>query len=256
MAQPKRWQQNFSFGGRIPWSVGLLLALTVTLSLVSAVGDRHVGGFFDLVSLQPAAVWRLQLWRLLTWTFVETSPWGLGFACLALYWFGPALAQRWGSPRLLMVVAATMLLAGIGTCLIALTDPEVMGAIYLGTWTMTTALVVSWGLTYPDNVVRIYFVLPVRGFWMAWLTVAITVVIAAYTGWAHLLPEMIAEGAVLAWFYRAPLRRRWAKASTSRADQRRASERARQVRKNGGVVVDLRTGEPLPPRDPDDPGVN
>jgi hypothetical protein len=43
---------------------------------------------------------------------------------------------------------------------------------------MTTALVVGWGLTYPDNIVRIYLVLPIRGFWMAWGTVALTVAYA------------------------------------------------------------------------------
>jgi membrane associated rhomboid family serine protease len=256
MARPERWQQSFSFGGRLPWSVGLLIVLTLTLSLGSAFGDRHVGGLFGLVSLQPAAVWHLQLWRLITWTFVEASPWGLLFACLALYWFGPPLALRWGSPRFLTLIAAAVLLAGTGTCLIALADPQVMGGTYLGTWTMTAALVVSWGLTYPDNVVRIYFVLPVRGFWFAWLTVGITVVMAVYSGWAHLLPELIAEGAVLAWFYRGRLRRGWAQAGASFADQRRAAERARDIRTQGGVVVDLRTGEPVAPKKPDDPGVN
>jgi membrane associated rhomboid family serine protease len=252
MVPARKWQQNFTFGGRIPWAVGLLIALTAALSLLTAFGDRHAAPLSEWVALQPVDVWHGQVWRLLTWSFVEGSPIGLIFGCLALYWFGPALAQRWGSPRFLTVIMGTMLVAGGGTCLLALVDPPVMGMTYVGSWAMTTALVVMWGLSFPDNVVRVYLVLPIRGFWMAWLTVAITVVYAVYTGWLHLLPELFAEAAALAWMYQALLLARWSRARGSYQARRRAAERASQARRRGGVVVDLRTGEPPPPKRPED----
>jgi membrane associated rhomboid family serine protease len=245
MLRPKRqWQRDMTFGGRIPWAVGLLLTITVVLSLLTAIGGR-AAPLFDRMSLQPAAVWHGQLWRLLTWPFVEGSPFGLILACLSLYWFGPPLADRLGSPRFLSGFGGTMLVAGGGTCLIALVDREVMGSNHLGSWAMTTALVVLWGLSFPDNVVRIYFVLPIRGFWFAWGTVALTVIYCAYTGWAGFLPELLAEGTVLAWFYRKSLSRRWAMARGPSEPRRPA--RPRDERR--GIVVDLRTGEPPDPED-------
>jgi membrane associated rhomboid family serine protease len=251
MVPARQWQRNFTFGGRIPWAVGLLLALTVALSLVTKLGDRHGGSLQDLLALRPAEVWHGQLWRLLTWSYVEPSAMGLIFSCLGLYWFGPALAQGWGSPRFLAVMVGAMLVAGGGTCLVALVDPPVMQAEYVGSWAMITALVVAWGLTFPDRVVRLYLVLPIRGFWLAWLTVAITVVYAVYSGWLNLLPELIAEAAALAWLYQRVLLARWTRARGAYRARQQAARRASEARRRGGVVVDLRTGEP-PEKERDD----
>jgi membrane associated rhomboid family serine protease len=224
--------------------VGLLLALTALLSLVAAVGDRHLGNIYQLIQLHPKSVWQGQAWRLFTWPYVEPGAWGLIFTCLSLYWFGPSLASQWGSPRFLRVMVGLMLVAGGGTCLVALVDREVMEQSYQGSWAMITGLIVMWGLTYRDVTVRIYFVLPIRGFWMAWGTVAITVVYAAYSGWLHLVPELFAELAALAWIYQKLLIARWSKARSNLEARRRAARRSAEARKRGGVVVDLRTGEP------------
>jgi membrane associated rhomboid family serine protease len=243
MVPARQWQRNFTFGGRLPWAVGLLLALTAALSLLTALGNRHVGSLSDWIVLRPADVWHGQVWRLLTWPYIEPSAGGLIFSCLGLYWFGPALAQLWGSPRFLTVMVGATLVAGGGTCLVALVDPPVMQAEYLGSWAMITALVVAWGLTFPDRVVQLYLVLPIRGLWLAWLTVAITVVYAVYSGWLHLLPELFAEGAILAWLYQKTIFARWSRARSAYQQRQRTAQRASEARRRGGVVVDLHTGE-------------
>jgi membrane associated rhomboid family serine protease len=237
-----------TFGGRIPWAVGLLIGLTVVLSLLTAFGNPNVAPLSRWVSLQPATIWHGQLWRLLTWPFIERSPWGLVFGCLALFWFGVPLAGRLGSPGFLRGFGSTMLVAGAGTCLIALIDSNVMASENLGRWALTAALVVIWGLSFPESIVRIYFVLPIRGIWLAWGTVAVTVVYCAYTGWAGLMPELLAEGVVLVWFYRKAVARRWALVRGP-ADTRRREPPPPAGRR--GVVIDLRTGEPPVPEDGD-----
>jgi membrane associated rhomboid family serine protease len=248
----KGWQENLSFGGRVPWAVGLLLSATVVLSLAAAFGDRHAGSISDFVALVPAAVWQGQVWRLATWPFVEPSPLGLIFGCLFLYWFGCDLASEWGSKRFLVVFSCVMLTAALGTCLVARIDPPVLVHPYLGSWALTTAMVVAWGLWFPDRVVRLYFVLPIRGFWLAWLTVGITVVYAVYVGWGGLLPELIAEGSILVWLFRRSLFARWTKARRSFGARRREADRIKRVRKRGRVVVDyLRAVEPPDSKDND-----
>jgi membrane associated rhomboid family serine protease len=233
------WQRRLTFGGRIPWAVGLLLSVTLVLSLTAALGSRYLGPLFDAMALQPAAVWHGQLWRLVTWPFVEPSPIGLIFACLTLYWFAPQLAQRWGSPRLLRMVGGIILVAAVGSCLVGLVDEEIMSASYLGSWTISAGLVVVWGLSFPDQVVRIYLVLPIRGYWLAWGTVAITLVFAIYSGWTRLLPEMLAEVAALCWFHRTLLRARWARVRGSLGGSGRRVGRFR----HRGVVIDFTTGD-------------
>lgn len=237
MQSRRQWQRDVTFGGRIPWAVGLLICITLVMSLLMAWGNRHVAPLFQWVSLQPAAIWRGQLWRLVTWPFVEPEPWSLIFACLILYWFGPSLVRRYGSRWYLTGFFSTIAVAAVGTCLIALADREVMGSTHLGGWAMATAMLVIWGLTYPDSIIRIYFLIPIRGFWFAWGTVALTVIYCAYTGWAPLLPELIGELTVLAWFYRKRIALRWS--SVQRSYPPRPRDDGRR-----GVVVDLHSGKP------------
>jgi membrane associated rhomboid family serine protease len=219
------------------------MAVTVVLSLSAALGGRYVENLFGALALRPAAVWRGQLWRLVTWTFAEPSPFGLIFACLSLYWFGAPLARQWGSYRFLRMVGGVILAAAVGTCLIALIDGEVRGASYLGSWTLTVALVVVWGLTFPHQTVNIYFVLPIRGYWLAWGTVGITVLVLIYYGWMALVPELLAECAALLWFFRPRVLARWAAAQRPWRDPVSRKPRER------GVVVDFSTGDRVKGKD-------
>jgi membrane associated rhomboid family serine protease len=211
VAVTKRWQHNFTFGGRVPWAIGLVIALTASLSILAAISERNLSSLFALAALVPDAVLHGQLWRLLTWTFFEPSPWGLIMSCLMLYWFGRDLAAVWGSRRFLAVFGGVVLTAAVGTCLIALVDSDVREQTFLGSWTLGIAMTVCWGLWFPNRTVNIYFFFPIRGVWLAWGTVGLTVLYSAYAGWARFLPEFVAETAVLLWFYRSWLQR-WARA--------------------------------------------
>jgi membrane associated rhomboid family serine protease len=216
---------RLTFGGRLPWAIGLLLVLTVGPSLLAAFGDRHAAPLSELASLRPADVWHGQLWRLVTWPFIQPGPFGLLWACIFLYWFGRDLAQEWGSRRFLAVFGAIAVVAAAGTSLVALIDPAVLDHAYLGGYAIECGMIVAWGLWFPDQVVRIYFIIPVRGYAIAWLTIAITVVIAFYSGWEGVLPELVTEGSTLAWLFRRSILARWRRAvggfETRRRDTRR-----------------------------------
>jgi membrane associated rhomboid family serine protease len=246
----KRWQQNFSFGGRLPWAVGLLLSVIVVLSLIAAFGDRHVSSLFDAAALIPGQVWRGAIWRLITWTFVSPGPVGLIVGCLLIFWFAPDLAREWGSRRFLAVFGGVMLAAAAGTCLIALVDRPVLQHAYLGIWPLVTAITIAWGLWFPDRVISLFFVLLIRGWWMVWLTVAFTVVYAVYFGWDNYLPELLGEASILAWSFRRKILSRFTKARRSLDSRRREAKRLKGARKRGKVVVDyLRAVEPPKERD-------
>jgi membrane associated rhomboid family serine protease len=249
MARPQRIQDRMTFGGRLPWAIGLLLTLIVGLSLLVAFGDRHAGSLFELASLVPADVWRGQVWRLVIWPFIEPGPLALIFTCLFVYWFGRDLADEWGSRRFLTVFGAVLLAAAVGTCLVAQVDEAALRQSYLGGWALTTAMIVGWGLWFPQRVVRIYFVLPISGFWLAWLTIAITVVLAVYSGWEGYLPELFAEGSILAWLFRRSLLARWTAARAGlqarRLQARRAKQRARSMASLH--LVETHEDDDLPP---------
>jgi membrane associated rhomboid family serine protease len=248
MARPQRVHQKFSFGDRIPWAVGLLLALTVSSSLVVAFTSRHAAPLFELAALVPGQVWRGEVWRLLTWPLIQPSAIGLIFTCLIYFWFGPDLAEEWGSRRFLSVFGGVALAAAVGTCVVAQLDPPIMAQTYLGSWALGTALVVAWGLTFPWRTIRIYFILPVQAYWFAWLTVAGTAVFAIYQGWEQYLPELFAEGATLAWLYRKRLGLRWPEKRPARSGKGPRSRPMRKPLENVAYlrVVESDTSEPPP----------
>jgi membrane associated rhomboid family serine protease len=198
-------QAQSIFGGRVPRAVGLLLVATLALSLTVAFGERHAGSVYELVVLAPSKVLHGQVWRLGTWGFVETSPIGLIFQCLTLYWFGRDLVSVWGARRFLQVYLGLAVGVGVAASLAALIDPALREASFVGGWPLTTALTVAWGLTFPDRVIRIYFIIPIRGKIVAWLTVAITVVFAIYEGWENVAPELLAEAGMLGFVFRKKL---------------------------------------------------
>jgi hypothetical protein len=172
-----------------------------------------------------------EIWRLLSWSVIEPSPLSLIFACLLLFWFGRDLADAWGPRRFLTVYLGVAIAGALGTCLVALLDEPVLTHHHVGSWPLAEAVTVAWGLWFPDRVIRIYFIIPVRGIVLAWGTVALTVVYAVYAGWTHYVPNLLAEAAMLAWLYRAPVTSRaasWRRERDAASRKRRAQAQATQ----------------------------
>ena len=96
--------EMFTFGGRVPPTVGALITAIVVASLLGALGRGY--GLIDVAALEPLAVWQGQIWRLVTWVFFETDPLSLLFGGLTLYWFGRDLCFAWGPRRFLATLHA------------------------------------------------------------------------------------------------------------------------------------------------------
>lgn len=206
--QIRRIRQPLDFSRRVPWGVAVILTVTILLSIGAAVTDRHVGSVFEMLSLFPQMVWKGQVWRLFTWAFVETSFINLIFGCLALYWLGGDLAREWGSRRFLMVFGGTAIFAGVVTSLVALLDHGLMMQAYLGGISFAAALTVAWGLWFPDRQILIFFIIPMRGYVIAWFTIVATIGYAIYSGWERHFPTLFTEAAMLVYVYSRNIRQR------------------------------------------------
>jgi len=181
------------FERRVPPVTTALVSVTLALSLLSAID----GALWYQLALLPDAVWRGQIWRLVTWPFAIGHPLTLLFSCVALYVFGSDLAVTWGVRRYLRTLAAVVLIAGVGTCLVSLLVPDARGLPYLGGMALADALVIAWARQFPDQPVMAYFVLLVRGPALVGVVVAATLVFAAYLGVTWMMPELIAVAAAL-----------------------------------------------------------
>src|SRR5512142_2539933 len=118
--------EMFTFGGRVPPTVGGLISAIVVASLVGALGRGF--GFLEQAALIPIAVWQGQVWRLVTWVFFETDPLSLLFGCLTLYWFGRDLCFAWGARRFLVSFFGIAIVSAAVTCILArFAWPALMG---------------------------------------------------------------------------------------------------------------------------------
>jgi hypothetical protein len=115
---------------------------------------------FDLV---PALVMQGEVWRLLTFIFFPpNSYWALvAFALYFLYFTGRTLEEQWGTVRFnLFIFVGYVLTVGVAfiTPRLPVTNIFVGGSIFL-----------AFAYLYPDFVMYIFFILPVKIKWLALL---------------------------------------------------------------------------------------
>lgn len=216
-------------GGRVPRVVFLLLGLTLLATILAAVGYRNGLPFFlRATTLSPALVWEGQLWRLVTWPFVELggAPPGLNlfFGCLLLVFLGRDLYYAWGATRFLGHYLGIAAASGLATCLVSRLWSDVWASDYFTMWPAVDAMIIAWATLHPGREILIFLVLPARGRTLIIATIALTLLFALLSGFTYFVPHFLAEGLMLAYLNQPTgLRRFWQQARRRRS-QRRASK--------------------------------
>jgi len=194
-----------SFGGgggsswlsRTPLVVVVLLGITLGSSLVAALTSK-VLPIFAYGALSPYLVWQGQVWRLVTWVFLQSDPIGLVFGCLSIYWFGGPLCRAWGGRRFLLMYLAVAVGAAVITTLIGhFLWADVNADAYLGMWPLAEALIVAYAILYPNQPILIAFVLPMQGQMLILATFAGITLYAVYYGFHFFLPHYLAATGML-----------------------------------------------------------
>ena len=119
--------------------------------------------FAQWISLNKAEVLHGQVWRLITWIFNPgniSAIWIL-FAVLIMFTMGDALEQAWGAFRLNLYIFSGIVALDIGTMIFGF-DP-------LGL-TLYTTIFFAFAVFYPDFEFLIFFILPVKVKYLAWLS--------------------------------------------------------------------------------------
>lgn len=171
------------------------MLVTIVASVVAALDGGFVARWTGLC---PSRVLHGEIWRLVTWPFVEPGPLGLIVTVLTIYRFGGELAARLGDRRLRRFMIHVLLAAAGATCLLAL----VLGRgelLHLGGWAVADALVIAWARQFPDATLTIYGLLTLNGRALVRFTLATNVVFAIYFGPLAVAPELAACAAAAAY---------------------------------------------------------
>jgi membrane associated rhomboid family serine protease len=118
-----------------------------------------------VLALDPARIMRGEVWRLVTYIFLPQS---FGWWVFLFFWFlwfiGDGLERAWGAFRLTLYFLVGM----IGTTIAAFFFGSNFSNVML-----TSSLFFAFARFYPDLVIYLFFILPVKVKWLAWVYAAL-----------------------------------------------------------------------------------
>ncbi|MCI9431295.1 MAG: rhomboid family intramembrane serine protease [Oscillospiraceae bacterium] len=155
---------------------GLMRYIVIANALIYVVSIFDKSGLLlSALAMSPEAVLHGQVWRLVTYVLIPTNGgFWLVVSLMFYYWLGDALERLWGSAKFTIYYLSGTLLSALAALLVYAIDRQpiaLFGASYVN-----TALFMAYALTYPDAMVRIYFILPIKMKWLAVLEGALYVI--------------------------------------------------------------------------------
>ncbi len=118
--------------------------------------DTYINGYFGLIPFSNP-VWSFYPWQLITYQFLHGGFSHIFFNMLILWMFGMEIENVMGSRKFLVFY----LLAGIGGGLLQLLLGSGAGVI-IGASGAVYGVMVAFAMFYPDRLIYIYFLIPVK----------------------------------------------------------------------------------------------
>ncbi len=155
---------TYFFGGPITKAVKALIIINVGLFLLQVVSHLLGSDFIALYfGLRPVRVTEdLMLWQLVTYMFLHAGVFHIFFNMLTLFMFGNELERYWGTPRFLQYYFITGTCAGLCSWAVA---PH-SGSVVVGASGAIYGLLLAYGVTYPNRIVYVNFLLPLKVKWL------------------------------------------------------------------------------------------
>jgi membrane associated rhomboid family serine protease len=191
--RPPAYRTPTSFSPNPPRAGAVTRALCIAIlatSLVASLTQNHLGFGINTLDFQVAAVLRGQLWRLVTYPFVDGTPLNLIINLVVLWMIGGWFESRWGERDFLRFFFVSC----IGAALLAVPLSILFNLILpfrdvgqaQGPGAALNAMFVALALTVPDSNVLFGFVLPVRARTVVFIILGFDLIYGIQTGAAGL----------------------------------------------------------------------
>ncbi|HAU99873.1 MAG: hypothetical protein IJR19_02850 [Lachnospiraceae bacterium] len=168
---------NLSLYIIIAYVIGYILTLT---------------GSIEFISLNPYKILHGEIWRIVTWVIVPPSTLNI-FTIIMLFFYyslGTSLERTWGTFRYNVYIFSGMLFTVLGAFILygaysaAGYPGEVIGMFIsnaFSTYYINLSIFLAFAAIYPNMQVLLYFIIPVKIKWIAWLDAAV-LLISFFTG--------------------------------------------------------------------------
>jgi membrane associated rhomboid family serine protease len=148
-----------------PWVKRLLIANTVIFFVSWVIGPDPVNHWF---AFAPSAV-LTRPWGAVTYMFLHGSLGHLFWNMLILFFFGPPLEARWGPQAFLKYY----LICGLGG--VALSFIFVPSSSIIGASAALYGLMLAFAMTWPNALIYVWGVFPVKAKWLVGILFLVTV---------------------------------------------------------------------------------
>lgn len=148
----------------IPGLPKILVGFTALVYVLALLSPQ----FIPALDLDPARIRHGEVWRLVTYIFIPStpSPLFLFFALLFLWWVGNGLEQALGAFGLTIYFLIGML----GT-----TTAAFFFGSYFANRMLIASLFYAFARFYPDETIYILLILPMKVKWIAWIMGAVLI---------------------------------------------------------------------------------
>lgn len=229
-------------------AVGGVMLVIFVVWLIFAIGTNWgsaPAAVFELLAGDTQRILHGEVWRLLTAPLLHYPSGAAGVshlltALIGLYFFTPRLEELWGPGRTLRFIALSAVISYLLQMLVELALPasvatRLVGPFWFGITPALGAIAIAWALTFKNQTVMLFFVLPVTSrmlvIWVVGMA-ALYLVAAASTPSGLISPF---GGMLCGWLLGggtpSPLRKAWLRFRLAQLDQEARREGQRRKRR-------------------------
>ena len=128
----------------------------------------------NMMSLEPAMILQGQVWRLITWVIYPPSTGNIMWFAISILFFyypiGSSLERTWGTFRYNLYIFSGLLFVMIAAFLTYFVTGRIylMGNVFT-TYYVSMSVFLAYAASYPNVQILLFFVIPIRMKWMAWV---------------------------------------------------------------------------------------
>ena len=132
--------------------------------------------FLSYLTLEPAWILRGQIWRLITWVLIPPESLSVFTIIMLLFYYslGTTLERTWGTFRYTLYIFSGLIFTILGAFfLYFIMGGNVTGiGNFFSTYYVSMSIFLAFAVSYPDMRALLYFVIPIKMKWMAFVYAA------------------------------------------------------------------------------------
>lgn len=162
------------------------IIITYVVGYVLMFAAKNVLGY---LMLEPYYILHGQVWRLVSWLLIPPGGFDI-FTIIMLFFYysiGTTLERTWGAFRYNLYIFGGILLTIIGSfVLYFILGGGTVFALYgeyFSTYYISMSIFLGFALTYPNQQVMLYFIIPIKIKWLAYLDVLLLIYSMIQSTW-------------------------------------------------------------------------